>query len=240
MSDIFREVEEDVRRERLQKLWKQYGDYVIAAVMALVIGVAGFKIWQHYEYVQTQKASAAYLKTLEELGTAGKPEEAARAYAAIAKKAPGGYAKVARLAEANALLEAGKKTEAVALYKKLADDGDEVGDIARIRAGWALAETAPKTDLQALLKPLNDGKSGWHYMAEEILAYADFRDGRLQAAEAAYKRLGAEKDAPGSIRQRALAMDELLRNGVGDYGTLPPPKAADAGQSPESEKGTSP
>ena len=36
MSDIFREVEEDVRRERLEKLWKAYGNYVIAAAGAAV------------------------------------------------------------------------------------------------------------------------------------------------------------------------------------------------------------
>ncbi len=49
MSDIFREVEEDVRRERLEKLWKPYGDYVIAAGRGRLLGIGGYKLWQRYE-----------------------------------------------------------------------------------------------------------------------------------------------------------------------------------------------
>jgi hypothetical protein len=225
VSDIFREVEEDVRRERLEKLWKQYGDYVIAAVAVLVIGVAGFKFWQHYQFVQTQKAAAAYLQTMEASGN-GKPLDAARNYAEIAKSAPGGYALAAQLSQANMLLEAGKRDEAVALYRKIAaKDSKEIGETARVRAAWALADSAPKNELQDLLAPVNDDKSGWRFMAREILAYADFRDGRLNAAQTAFKKLSEERDAPGTTRQRALAMATLIRTGVGDYGKLPEPDA---------------
>jgi hypothetical protein len=43
MSDIFQEVEEDVRRERYEKLWKKYGNYIIALAVLIVAGVAA---WQ--------------------------------------------------------------------------------------------------------------------------------------------------------------------------------------------------
>ena len=57
MTDIFREVEEDVRRERFEKLWKQYGDYVVALAALLVIGAAGYQLWRYYEARQIAKAS---------------------------------------------------------------------------------------------------------------------------------------------------------------------------------------
>ena len=45
MSDIFHEVEEEVRREHYEKLWKKYGNYVIAVASVLVLGVAyGWKL----------------------------------------------------------------------------------------------------------------------------------------------------------------------------------------------------
>lgn len=224
MSDIFREVEEDVRRERLEKLWKQYGDYVIAAAALLIIGVAGFKLWQHYEYVQTQKASAAFIEAIESANN-GKGTDAVAAFARIAKTAPGGYAEVAELAEANALLASGKRTDAVALYKKIADKrSDEIGQAARIRAAWALADSASKTELVDLLSPVNKDDSGWRFMAREILAYADFREGHLPASLAAFSALAKDTGAPDAIRERAQAMATLMRNGVGDYGTLPAEK----------------
>ena len=59
MSDIFREVEEDVRKERLEKIWKAYGDYIIAAGVLLFAGIAGFQLWQRHEDNERVKASAA-------------------------------------------------------------------------------------------------------------------------------------------------------------------------------------
>ena len=120
MSDIFREVEEDVRRERLEKLWKQYGDYVIAGVAVIVVGVAGYKLWQHYEAQQLAKASVAYSAAIE-LSNGDRNTEAAQVFAKIAKNAPSGYAVIAKLAEADALVADGRAADGVALYKSIAE-----------------------------------------------------------------------------------------------------------------------
>jgi hypothetical protein len=239
VSDIFREVEEDVRRERLEKLWKQYGDYIIAGMAVIVVGVAGYKLWQHYEAQQIAKASVAY-STAVQLSNGGKRTEAAQAFAKIVKEAPGGYAASARLAEADALLADGKAADAIALYKTIAQkDKTELGDLARIRAAWALADRASKSDLQTLLAPLTDPTSAWRFMAREILAYCDFRDGAMKAAQSEYDSLAVEPEVPATLRQRASAMAALIRAGGGaNYGTVPPPKPADA--SPSAQKGDTP
>jgi hypothetical protein len=240
VSDIFREVEEDVRRDRLEKLWKQYGDYVIAAVAVIVVGVAGYKLWQHYQAVEIAKASVAYSAAVQ-MSTSGKNAEAAQAFAKIAKNAPRGYAASARLAEADALLADGKTTDAVALYRTIAQkDKTELGDAARIRAAWALADTASKSDLQTLLAPLIDPKSSWRFMAQEILAYCDFRESSMKAAQSEYDHLAVDAEAPEAVRQRASAMASLIRAGGGaNYGMVPPssnPVAA----SPSAQKGNTP
>ena len=89
MSDIFREVEEDVRRERFEQLWKQYGDYVIALVALLVIGVAGFQLWRVYEQRERNKAAVEFSAALQLLEN-NQPRGAAEIFAALAKSAPGG------------------------------------------------------------------------------------------------------------------------------------------------------
>jgi hypothetical protein len=224
VSDIFREVEEDVRRERLEKLWKKYGDYVIAVILVIVIGVAGFKLWQYYDAKQRLKASAAYAAAVQ-LSASGNNAEAAQAFASIARKAPSGYAAIARLAEADALLASGNTNDAVALYQTImAKDKTELGEVARIRAAWALADTSSRSDLQTLLNPLIDPESPWRFMAREILAYRDFRDGAAKQAQSEYASLAADPNAPEVLRQRAKAMATLIRTGGGEnYGTVPPP-----------------
>ena len=44
MSDIFREIEEDLQRDRYKKLWEKYGNLVIAAAVVLVLGTAGWQV----------------------------------------------------------------------------------------------------------------------------------------------------------------------------------------------------
>ena len=101
MTDIFREVEEDVRRERYAQLWKQYGDYAIAAAAAVIVGVAAWQLWQRYQQNQRIEASNAYIMAVLE---ASDPSKAAAAFATLAKTAPSGYATISRMQEANALL----------------------------------------------------------------------------------------------------------------------------------------
>ena len=230
MSDIFREVEEDVRKERLEKLWKQYGDHVIAGVAVLVIGVAGYKVWQHYEQQQQLKAAAAF-NVAAKLAEGGGTSQAAEAFAKIAHDAPSGYAATARLAEADALLASGRTEDAVALYKQVvAKNSGPLGDVARMRAAWGLADLKPKSDLQTLLAPLIKGNSPWRFMARELLAYCDYHEGAAKQALREYELLGMEPDAPSALRQRALAMATLIRTGgEGNFGTVPELKPADPG-----------
>ncbi|HEY4986280.1 MAG TPA: tetratricopeptide repeat protein, partial [Bradyrhizobium sp.] len=61
MSDIFREVEEEVRRERLEKIWKLYGDYIVAGIALLVIAVAGYELYARYQANQRMQASETFM-----------------------------------------------------------------------------------------------------------------------------------------------------------------------------------
>ena len=118
MSDIFHEVEEEVRRERFEKIWKQYGDYIIAGFALVIIAIAGYELWQRYETNQRLKASETLIAA-QQLAEAGDFARATPALAVVAKDAPGGYAEMARLSQAGVLQAAGRRSEAVQIYKAL-------------------------------------------------------------------------------------------------------------------------
>jgi len=231
VSDIFREVEEEVRRERYEQLWKKYGDYVIAAVALIVIAAAGYRLWSYYEQRAREQASDAYAAA-QQLLESNRADQAATAFAKLADSAPSGYATVARLQNADALDAAGNRDEALALYKKIAAGDDPLlASVALLREGWALVETTPRLQLEALLAPLTDPTSPWRHMAREILAYSDYRTGKLEAAQKEYEALSGETDAPIGVRQRANAMAIFLKaGGDKDFGTVPPPPAPAATQ----------
>jgi len=232
VSDIFREVEEDVRRERLQKLWKAYGSYAVVAIALLFAGIAGWQVWERREQQERQKVSDAFIAAQRITN----PQSAASAFADLARTAPKGYAQVARLSQAGAMLTSGQRDGAIDLYKQIAkDDSGLIGSVARLRAGWALAETASRTELVELLKPLDQPGNAWRLNAREVLAYADYRAMDTKSALTKYSELAADPESPQGLRSRAQAMAAFLKNGGAvNYGTVPADAALPPSQAGDS------
>lgn len=223
MSDIFREVEEEVRRERFEQIWKQYGDYIIAGVALVIIAIAGFELWQRYEENQRLKASETFIAA-QQLAETGNLNQASQAFAVVAKDAPDGYVKMARLSQAGVLQVSGQRSEALMIFKAIAKDDDGlIGSIARLRGGWILASDGPRADLDALIAPLTEPTSPWRFSAREILAYADFHAGLATKAQQEFQDLANDKGASAPMRGRSAAMASFLKNGaMANYGKVPP------------------
>jgi hypothetical protein len=219
VTDIFREVEEDVRRERFEKLWKAYGNYIIAALVLVFVGIGAWQLWDRHEQQERAKVAATFIAAQRITN----PQAAASAFVDIARTAPKGYATIARLSEAAAMFASGQQSSAIDLYKQIAkDDSGSIGMIARLRASWALADSASRNELEDLLKPLNQPGNAWRENAQEVLAYADYRAMDVKSAQAKYSALAVDPEAPDALRRRAEVMAEFLKNGGAvSYGTVP-------------------
>lgn len=229
MSDIFREVEEDVRREKAEKLWKAYGSYLLALAVLAILSVGAWQLWQRHEKQQADAAADQFIAAQR----ISNPRDAANAFADIATGPAKGYALVAKLSEANAMFASGQQKNAVDLYKQIAaSDSGAIGNVARLRAAWGQADSGTRTDLASWLAPLNQPGNAWRETALEILAYADYRSMDLKAAQVKYASLAADPEAPDGVRARAKAMSAFLKNGGGiTFGTVPP-DAIPAAQAP--------
>jgi hypothetical protein len=230
VSDIFREVEEDVRKERLEKLWKAYGEYVIALIVLAILGVGGWQVWLRYEDSQRAKASAQFIAA-QHITNA---DQAAAAYEALSKSAPSGYGELAKLAEANALAGTGRNSDAIAIYKDIAgSDSGPLGAVARLRAAWLMADNTPRADLVTLLAPINGDSNAWHEMAREVLAYSDYKAGKIKDAAGEFDTLANDPESPDALKNRARAFSAFLHEGgSASYGTVPPTAPAPAPDAP--------
>ena len=56
MSELFNEIDEEVRRDQLKKLWDQYSIYIVAAALLIIASVGG---WRGYQYLEAKKAAEA-------------------------------------------------------------------------------------------------------------------------------------------------------------------------------------
>ena len=211
MSDILREVDEELRRERYQKLWERYGIYLVGAALVLVLTVAGWRGWEWYVTREASRAGARYEAALE-LDTAGKQSEAEEVLTALVKEAPRGYRTLARFRIAAELSQRDRSAGAAA-YDALADDTSlesAFRDLARVRAALALVDTASASEIARRLDPLIAGNSAFKASAREILALARFRAGERDAARRLFVEIMADPETPPSLRSRAQLMLALL------------------------------
>ena len=107
MADIFREVDEELSRDRAMQAWRKHGKYVIAFAIAAVIAVAGFSGWQDYRERQRQAEGRAYVQAID-LVMKEDLRAATAAMAEVASKG-GGYRPLALLEEASLKVKAGDR-----------------------------------------------------------------------------------------------------------------------------------
>jgi hypothetical protein len=202
---IFREVDEELRREQLQKIWEQYGTYILGAAALIVVGVGGFKWLEARRIAQVEAASVRY-DAAGQLAVDGKTVDAQAALAAIAKTGPAGYATLAKLRLAAVAVNAGKPDEAVIAYEAVAADraSDPIlADYARLQISSLKLDRADWTESQNRLIALTDNTNPWRFAARELMGVAAVKAGRFDDARKYLELLISDRKVPPSIAERA-------------------------------------
>ena len=211
MSELFDEVDEEVRREQLKKLWDRYSIYIIAAALLIIAAVAG---WRGYEYLEAQKAAeagAAFDAALD-LAEQNKHSEAQAAFDKLATTAPAGYRMLARLRAAGEVAASDPQAGAK-LYDELAADrsiGTEQQDLARIRAAGLLLDTDSYPNMLQRLEAATKPDATFRHTARELLALSAWRANDVTAARQWLDMIASDGETPSAMRSRAEALQALL------------------------------
>jgi hypothetical protein len=214
MSDIFREVDEDVRRDQAAQIWARYQNLFIALAILVIAATAGWRLYDHYRTKQAEEAGAKYEAALA-LARDGKSAEAEGAFQQIAKSGPNGYAVLARLREA-AEYSGSDPAAAVKAYDAVAADGtiDPLfQNLARLRAALLRLDEADETEIQSRLGPMTTNDNPFRFSAREALALGALKHDDFDAAGRHLDTIVVDPQAPAAMRQRAEALLALVRAG---------------------------
>jgi hypothetical protein len=232
---FLREVEEELRRERLEKIWRQYGTYILAAAAVIIFGVLGYKYFENRRITAAETTGQRYEDALALAGE-GKEGSAAKEFEKLAADGTGGYPSLARLQLAGALLKDGKKAEALDAYEALANDAhaDEMlRSYATLQAAALRLGAADFTEMQNRLNPLMGDESPWRYSARELMGLAAFKAGKTEEARTLLTPLLVDQKTPQSISERAqivlaeIATAEIAKK-AGNDTQAPAAKAAES------------
>jgi hypothetical protein len=212
VSDIFQEVDEELRRENYAKLWQRYGKYIAGLAVLVVLATAAVWRWNEYRLHLRQAEGAQYASALD-LARQGKDKEAADAFAALARQAGGGHAVLARLEEGAVRARAGDIDGALAVYGALAADAsvDPIyRDVAVLLASQYELKSGDPKAIITKLAPLTSPTNPWHPTALELTALAQLKSGDKAMARTTYQHLADDLAAPPGLRARAAEMITAL------------------------------
>lgn len=211
MSELFDEVDEEVRREQLKKLWDKYSIFIVAGALLIIAAVGGWRGYQYFEAKKAAEAGGAFDKAVE-LSDANKHAEAEAAFNELAAKAPSGYRILARLRAAAEVASRDPKA-AAKLYDDIAADrsvGAEQQDLARIRAAGLLVDSAAYSEMLQRLESSTGPEATFRHTARELLALSAWRANDTAAARKWLDLIANDGETPPSLRSRAEALQALL------------------------------
>lgn len=214
MADIFREVDEEVRQDRIQQIVVRNWGWILLVALLLMAGVGG---WRFYDYWRQQNAEAdggRYLDALK-LAHDGKGAEAIKALDSVSQTGKSGYVLLSRF---RAAAEIGQENaqDGAAAYDKLAADGTidpALQDVARLRAAALVVDTVDLKEMRRRLDALADANSALRNPARELLAVSALKINDYDAAGGWLDSIVTDPTATSSTRQRAEAMLAIVRSG---------------------------
>lgn len=212
---LIQEVDEAVRKEELDAFARRYGRWIIAAVLAALLGFGGYLFWQDRQRAGAGEQGEKLVAAFEKL-KAGQPKATEAALTAIKDDAPPTYRAAATIQLANMKAEQGDRKGAAALLATIAADTNidaSIRDMALIRQTALELDTIKPELVIARMAPIiakTDPQSAWFPSAAELTAIAHYQAGRYSQAGALYAQIAKVKDVPPQLQSRALQMAGML------------------------------
>jgi hypothetical protein len=212
--DVFEEVDEQLRSQRYESLFRKGWPFAAAAAGLALIAALGIWGWNKHEAGEEAKASITYQAGLD---AAGKGDVAAadKDFAGMITAGPPAYRALAMMQEAQIRLVQKKPDEAVRLFDQAAKIAPDaiIGDGARLKAAWVEMDSKPLAEIEARLTPLTAVKAPYRSLALEALAMARLQGGKLGEAKSDFAVLSLSQDVSQTAQARAHAASDMIQSG---------------------------
>ena len=222
MSDIFREVDEEIRHERYKKLWDRFGIWLIALAVFIVVGTAGYRGWLYWQEKQAREAGDIFVQALN-LSNDGKYAEAEELLGRL-ESATGGYPVLASLRAATVKALAGDKPAALTEFDAIAADSGNARlyrDIALLRGAYLAIDMEDYASVDKRLEAMTGDDNSWRFLAREALAFSAWKAGDTAATRRWLDGIVGVEGAPGEVTARAGLLLDLVNatEGVPEEGS---------------------
>ena len=208
MSDIIRQIDEDLRREKLSKLWNKYGLYAVSTIIVIVFTVIGYQLNVSISKSKNEILVETFIKATNDNNFI----EQIPLYEEIISSNNEYLSGLAALRTSNLQVQNGNIEEGYSTLEKIAEN-IEYDIIIRDLATYLLfmAKMEDPDDLASNLNLTNERieSSPFKYSFLEIIAVRKLILGDYAEAKKDFEDLISNLDLPIEIRNRAIKFIEL-------------------------------
>lgn len=232
-DSLLREVDEELRREKLQKLWEKYGIYVLSLAAIIIVSVAGYKFWDTRQQSLAEEQGAGYEAVLK-LIKFTKTEDATKELEKIIASGHLGYATLAQLQMAGIHLKSNRPKDALRVLEEIEKNSSldlNIRSFARLEAASLRVSEADYREMENRLKELTDGPSAWRLPARELLGTSAYKNGKYEEARKILLPLLSEPQIPSGIQERV----QILLSSINTKEASKTPSSSTSDNSPPSK-----
>lgn len=211
-QSFYREVDEELRKERIGTVWSRYGLWILAALAVLIAAGVGYGLWHSAQVKQAARESEMLDKIIADLGT-GQDKTVAPQLTTLKASDSDGYRAAALLTEADLALGKGNAVAAAAAFGRIAADTglpQPYRDLALVRQTAAEFDTVSPAVVIARLTPLARPGNPWFGSAGEMVGAAYLKQGKPERAAPLFAAVAKDDSVPETIRARTVQMAGTL------------------------------
>ncbi len=192
MSELLREIDEELRYERLQEQWKRHRTSILTILGLIILAVAASSAWTNWKQQQAEQATEAYLAWHD----IAEQEEKRQQLEEWTAHAPDGLAAIAQLRYAAWLTDSDKPQMALNAYQHVMSNEAALEELAALGAGYLSLQQDG-----VLTEGATPRVFGSPFM--EMQAMALWQSGKEEEATALLDKLADDVTAPPTLRERA-------------------------------------
>ena len=205
MSDIFQEIDEDLRQDKVARLWKAYGKYLVALAVFIILVIASYRFIEHKNEKNREQTSELY-ELASEAGRSGDKKAAIELLSDEMFDENIGYSIISKLKKA-ALAKSNNDLEGTEIVLKEIITNEDIPlylrDLARLKL-FASDSDNNSSQLEVLIEE----EGPWKFLALELKGGIQLEGGNLKEARSIFKELTDDANTPNNLRRRA---SEILK-----------------------------
>ena len=205
MSDIFQEIDEDLRQDKVARLWKAYGKYLVALAVFIILVIASYRFIEHKNEKNREQTSELY-ELASEAGRSGDKKAAIELFSDEMFDENIGYSIISKLKKA-ALAKSNNDLEGTEIVLKEIITNEDIPlylrDLARLKLF-----ASDSDNISSQLEVLIEEEGPWKFLALELKGGIQLEGGNLKEARSIFKELTDDANTPNNLRRRA---SEILK-----------------------------